>query len=792
ENYQTLVQTVPDMIYQLDEKGRFTFINHAMERLGYSTEELIGQHFSVIISPEELDGISFARVLDRVKKQGAIVPPPKLFDERRTGRRQTLGLEVRLRVKPSGHRQSLPADPSASHLCTGEINSAGLYSSPVHDRRGRFVGTVGVLRDISERKLVEETLKKTHQQLLQSERRAEQANQAKSEFLANVSHEIRTPMHAIIGLSQLALQTELTDKQSDYLEKIMRSGRKLLSILNDILDFSKIEAGKIEVERVAFNLDEMVGDVVDLTTLHEENKAVNVLVNIPDTLPRQWIGDPLRMGQVLTNLLNNALKFTEQGQVVVAVRALVQMEDKAVLEFSVRDTGIGMDEEQRERLFQAFQQADGSITRRYGGTGLGLAISRYLVELLGGTIYVFSVAKYGSTFTFLLPLQRAHTLEVSAAALVGTHGNRRVARKGHRLNAETLHALSRIRGARVLLVDDQLINQQIAYELLTQVGLQVNCANNGAEAVAQVQQESYDLVLMDIQMPVMDGLEATAAIRRLGPHQTVPIVAMTAHAMRGDRERSLAAGMNDHLPKPIDRDLLYAVLSRWIPARDGESEWDVAQEVTTPASCSLENFPQTAEVDWKEGVLRVGGNISLYQQILSRFWHGNQQTVADLRLSLVQSDRSSAQRLVHTVRGVAANIGAGRFAAVAGALEEAIQQQTETPALLEQFALALARLLDILAAVILQPVPDSNPSAEPLPDKAVAEYLQEMYTALDEDFNQAKACLDQLLPLLMGTPFQSAMENLRQCVTDFETEKSQQIITTLLTKLRPQEESGRG
>ncbi|MBF0160715.1 MAG: response regulator [Magnetococcales bacterium] len=783
EKYQTLVQTVPDMIYQLDEQGRFTFINHAMERLGYTTDELLGQHFSVIIEPADLDAIRFSHRLQISKDAGSGLPPPKLFDERRTGPRQTLGLEVRLRAKQV-------TNPSSADVCVGEVSSAGMYSSPMRGRQGEFIGTVGVLRDISERKRVEEQLNQTYQQLQQSERRAELANRAKGEFLANVSHEIRTPMHAIIGLSQLVQQTDLDDKQRDYLEKIVRSGRKLLGILNDILDFSKIEAGRIEVERVVFHLDEVLSDVVEQETSHMEGKEVDVWVSRPDSLPRHWLGDPLRLGQILTNLLNNALKFTRRGQIVIAIRALVCDEQRGVLEFAVRDSGEGMAAEQVERLFQAFQQADGSITRRYGGTGLGLAISRHLVELLGGTIYVHSVVGEGSTFTFLLPLTCAKPVG-EGDSLADDHGSSWRGREGHRLESGMLGALTRIRGAHVLLVDDHEINQQIACELLRQVGLHVTTAADGLQAVELVQKNNYDLVLMDIQMPVMDGLEATRAIRRLAPQRAMPIIAMTAHAMRGDRERSLAAGMNDHTTKPIDRDRLYALLLHWIPPRQEQST-ELPSLPDWEAEAFLLSMPKMAAIDLAEGLARSAGNVSLYLRILGRFWRGHQQTLPDLSASLAQGDRLTAQQLLHGVRGISANLGARILAELAGELESAIQNQTETEALLARFARAMEELLTFLAGVVYQQ-PSMTPAHAANPPVAWSENrlqhaLERMYSALDGDFNQAVVCLNELQSALAGGVHQSLLDELAGFVADFETEKAQAVIGRLLVKVCQKQE----
>ncbi|MEO5363135.1 MAG: response regulator [Magnetococcus sp. DMHC-8] len=790
EQYQTLVQTVPDMIYQLDAQGRFTFINHALEKLGYSTDELLGQHFSTIIEPAETERVSFATALEQARQQGVPPFPPKLFDERRTGRRQTLGLEVRLKVKNSAVRLSGLVEARMDTPCTGEVSSAGMYSSPIRDRQGHFIGTVGVLRDITERKRVEDALKETHQQLQQSERRAEQANRAKGEFLANVSHEIRTPMHAIIGLSQLALKTGLDDRQRDYIGKIVRSGRKLMSILNDILDFSKIEAGKIDIEQVPFNLHEVISDGVDLAALNGEEKGLEIWVNMPNSVPRQWLGDPLRLGQVLTNLLNNAIKFTEQGQVVVAVRALAWSDQTMVLEFSVRDSGIGMDAEQMDRLFQAFHQADGSITRRYGGTGLGLAISRHLVELLGGTIYVSSMVGQGSTFTFLLPMTLSEPPPSAdlAAEVCATPVRMQ---QGTLSDPKAMPALDRIRGAHVLLVDDHAINQQIACELLQQIGLRVSVVDNGLQAVQRVEQERHDLVLMDIQMPVMDGLEATRAIRRLAVGRDLPIIAMTAHAMRGDREHSLAAGMNDHVTKPIDQERLYAVLLRWIAVQPGAvAEVGVPSPPTPRSEAAGKSLSgplsamASAEIDRAAGLARVGGNAVLYRQILGHFWHGQQQTAADLRLAMHQGDRVTARRLVHTIHGVAASIGAGTLARVAGELEQAIQQQTETGALVERFTRDLERLLAALAGVVAQPTA-GQPRKEqsPLTEKEVQDLLEKMYNALDGDFQEARRCLEALTPSLAASPYQDLLHDLTRQMAGFATEEAQRVIAALAARI---------
>ncbi len=494
-------------------------------------------------------------------------------------------------------------------------------------------------------------------ELAKARDQAEANSVAKSQFLANMSHEIRTPMNAILGMLKLLQRTDLSTRQWDYASKAEGAARSLLGLLNDILDFSKVEAGKMSLDPQPFRPEQLVRDLSVILSANVGAKNLGLVFELDPALPPVLVGDAMRLHQVLLNLGGNAVKFTSQGRVVIALRLLDVQGQAARVVFSVQDSGIGIAPENRDHIFSGFSQAEASTTRRFGGTGLGLAISQRLVGLMGGDLQLDSVLGQGSTFHFTLVLPLAANIPNEAA---GADAARRPATRG-------LHR-QRLKGMRLLLVEDNPINQQVAQELLASEGALVSVAANGqlgVDAVAAAQ-PPFDAVLMDIQMPVLDGYDATRLIRQRWGPQDLPVIAMTANAMASDREACLAAGMNDHVGKPFDLNHLVALLLRWVPRMAPSDAVSDTPDAALPGAA-----PGTppAVLDVASALARMGGMRSLYVRAVREFAADLPALLQELE-SLVASDHSQAARHLHTLKGSAAMLGANRLADAAAALEQ--------------------------------------------------------------------------------------------------------------------------
>ncbi|MTW21036.1 hybrid sensor histidine kinase/response regulator [Allochromatium palmeri] len=526
---------------------------------------------------------------------------------------------------------------------------------------------------------------------------ARAASEAKSAFLANMSHEVRTPMNAVLGFLDMLLDTPLAHEQRALVQKIKNSARALLDIINDILDFSKIDAGKVELESTPFQLERVLRECVELFDIAAAEKGLEMIIDAPATLAGRYCGDPLRLSQILNNLIGNAIKFTARGSVVIAVRAFGDEDTRRRLRFEVRDTGIGLSSEQAARLFQPFTQADVSTTRRFGGTGLGLSICKGLVELMGGTIGVESREGEGATFWFELPLAVA---DAGGSALPDAVLSKPVASSPlfDAIAVDLQAHAARIRGAELLLVEDNPTNQEIAQAILRKMGLRVSVANNGREALEWLAEHEAELILMDLQMPVMDGLEATAAIRATDWGRERPIIAMTAAAFPEDRQRVLDAGMNDYVSKPIDPQQLLITLLRWLPARpDTAAPTPPAAETESITTASSVAAPTTPEIrlagfDLAATRRRLDCDDPLLTRILRGFMHDFADWPAEFAAARAENETSCLQRLAHTLKGAAGNVGAVEVAATAEALEHALTQGADANRIDDLHAQCLAAL----------------------------------------------------------------------------------------------------
>jgi len=851
---RALLDTIPNPIFYKGEHTRFLGCNRAYEEFfGIDRGQFIGK-----------------RVLDL-----EYLPEEE---------RRTFQAEDERIIAESGRISRVATMCRADGSLRDTLYAVSGFRSP----DGTPGGLIGVIVDITPQKDAEREADKARAA-------AESAAAAKSDFLANMSHEIRTPMNAIIGMTHLALQTGLDAKQRNYLNKVDAAAKGLLGIINDILDLSKIEAGMMRFERTVFSLDATLQHLGDLSTIKARERGLELLFDPAHDVPEHLVGDPLRLGQVLLNLVGNAIKFTEKGEVTVTVDLLERLETSVLLRFEVRDTGIGMNAEQQASLFNAFTQADSSTTRKYGGTGLGLSICKRIVDLLGGRISVSSEPGVGSRFTFELPFdlpgnepetprrlgipENLRTLviddspgarEVFAHMLAALGIDCRVAASGHEALVELAaarqaghpyklllldwkmpgmdgvellasirrepfasdepaiimttahdhdelrdalhpHAVSAILGKpatpsslfdsvmlalhrapglpesskavpgnislaghRVLLVEDNEVNRELAEEMLAAFGLQVQTAANGAIAVDRVEREEFDLVLMDCQMPVMDGYEATRRIRQDLGRRELPIVAMTANALAADRERCLAAGMNEHIAKPIDVAVLQSTLAIWL----GGLTADTAEAPATPADKTADD---SEIIDSASAIARLGGNRQLHDRLLVRFAEDQGDFLARLRNAQAHGELDEMILLAHTLRGLAGNIGASRLASLSADLEKCLKQQPDAIREIDTLIAQLDTVLTSVFALIAKKAPtaQAKTAATLAQQQALPEALSRLQQLLDNDDATAVREFENIADTLRQHVDPLLVEELTRLIGHYEFEAASGILKRL-------------
>ena len=929
-------------IIATDLEGNIQLFNRgATNLLGYSSQEMVGQANILSLHLEE-ELSMYAQHLQ--KDLGTQPSGMDIFDQ--------------------CVKKQLTEAREWTYKCKdGTLLPTSLSITPLHDADGRMSGYLFTAMDLTDRKQLE-------QDLIRAKEEAEHANASKGDFLARMIHEIRTPMNAVTGMASLLQRTELDPKQQDYVQKIMSSSNTLLHLINDILDFSKIDAGKLEIEEVPFDLEEVLDNVSNVVGLRAEEKGLEFLFHMDPGVPRYLIGDPLRLGQVLMNLCSNAIKFTHEGEILVRVKLEEMYGDRAVLFFSVRDTGIGLSREQAQDLFQAFHQADDSFTRRFGGTGLGLAICKQLTEMMGGEIGFESKPEQGSNFYFtakfslqehqgetqayipdtlhnrrvlvvddnpnartaLSSMLASWNMEVEIAAdgnqalnilnnaawngsqfdiilldwmmpgMNGIEAARRIkehphltqtpallmvtahAREEVRAQAEqvgldlflpkpvypsvlynsllqvlgvetstetkrqkkeihTRENLEAIQGARILLVEDNPLNQEVTREFLEDAGMEVEIAENGIQALEKLKNNSYHLVFMDIQMPEMDGLEATRRIRaaergsdlsdlsdfsdgtmgregekareRLSDGATersesqnsripeslnskIPIVAMTAHALKTDQDKSLEAGMNDHINKPVQPQSLYRVLLDWIPPQETREETgalETARQGARSAPEKTSDLPSLPGIDIQEALQRVHYKEKLLYKMTREFLKNYHFTPAWCQEQAAAGEWEEVRIKSHALKGASGYLGALTLQRAAAELESALKQGERGEhvwTLLENFIQALKEGLNSLSELSSILASRNQPQQEgPLSSsvqhqnlEAVEPRLKQLQQKLQQGEYVSQEFLSEINNQLVEPGLRKHWEHLVELIDDIELQAASRATEELLTQVR--------
>jgi PAS domain S-box-containing protein len=862
--FRSVLESAPDGLMVVDHRGIVQLANAQTEKLfGYTRDELVGQAVEMLVPDDVRPGHA--------------------------------ALRAHYHSAPTNRAMGAMGEELSGLRKDGSVFPVEIGLSPLPARGSEPAQVAASIRDITERKQQE-------RQIIEAKKRAEEATAAKSMFLANMSHEIRTPMNAILGMTHLALKTDLTPKQFDYLTKVRSAAGTLLGIINDILDFSKIEAGKLDIENAEFQFEDTLQNLSTVVGQKAQDKNLEFLIKAEAGIPPNLVGDPLRLGQILINLVNNAVKFTEHGEVVVSVGVEERESDRVKLAFAVQDTGIGMTPEQSSRLFQAFSQADTSTTRKFGGTGLGLSISKRLVEMMGGNIWAESEAGKGSTFRFnawfgigaeqqhkrfvpdmagfralvvddnaqareiLSDALRGFALRADAVAsgrdaiqaikgadssdpyqlvlmdwnmpemdgvqataiirrdselkttpriaMVTAFGREEVRNQAEQVGidafltkpvspsvlydtlmemfgAESLEGAAAAshnpgaaehdaRGIRVLLVEDNDMNQQVATELLESAGAIVKVADHGGIAVKLLQDgpqpPPFDIVLMDLQMPEMDGFTATRILRADPRFKDLPIVAMTAHALVEERERCLQAGMVDHVTKPIDPDALFAALARWTKPRKASA---AAAPTAAPVPVD-DGLPEIEGIDIAGALKRVAGNKRLYRSLLEQFAAKQSDTDARIGEALAKGDRESAERLAHTLKGIAGNIGIGAVQATSAKLEKAIREgDSEAPKIVAE----LKTVLEPQVAAIRTALGNGGKPAAHAPaafdSDAAARAVRRLMSLIDANDGDSADAIQEVSNALAGKVDPVHMDALRDSVNDFDFDGARTKLTQI-------------